>query len=276
MINIGISVALSVVVFLAVGLGLGAWIAAVVPALIVLGVALYLLTQRTSRMVEPQLAVVTGLLQERKVDEAKVILERLKVEHGQWQVLLAGQLDAQIGMIDYIQMKFDEARPRLENGKWRNAMALALLGCIAWRKGEKDAAFARLDEAIDASPKEAMLYAVRATLQHEAGRDADALTGLTKGLEQAPKDEWLTSIRNLIANKQKLDTKAYPQQWFQFFPEDLIALQNLKNEEAKGQFLSQIMRGQKNPPKPPAPKSGPDGEPPKLNRQQRRALEKER
>ena len=276
MYNLGIAAAIGLAVMFVVGFGFGSWVAAVLPAVLVAGGAIWFLTQRTSRLVEPQLAGVTALLQERKVDEAKAVLERLKREHGNWQILLAGQLDAQVGMIDYVQMKFDDALPRLESGKWRNAMALALIGCIHWRKGDKAAAFAKLDEAIEASPKEASLYAVRATLLNEAGRGPDALAGLAKGIEGLPKDEWLGSLRNQIANKQKIDTKAFPQAWFQFFPEDLLALQQSKNDEAKDQFLSQIMKGQRNPPKPPTPKAGPGGEPPKLNRQQRRNLEKER
>lgn len=274
MYNLAIAAAIGLALFLLVGFGLGSWIAAVLPAVLVSGIAIWMLTQRTSRIVEPQLAGVAAMLQERKIDEAKAVLERVKREQGPWQILLAGQLDAQIGMIDYVQMKFDEALPRLENGKWRNAMALALIGCIHWRKGDKAAAFAKLDEAIEASPKEASLYAVRATLLHEADRDPEALVGLSKGIEAAPKDAWLASLRNQIANKQKVDTKAFPQTWFQFFPEDMLALQQSQQKAANDQFLGQVMRGQRNPPKPPMPKAGPDGEPPKLNRQQRRALEK--
>ena len=44
--------------------------------------------------------------------------------------MLHGQLTAQIGMIDYLQMKFDEALPKLEaaNGRdWSAGIALASL-----------------------------------------------------------------------------------------------------------------------------------------------------
>ncbi len=40
-------------------------------------------------------------------------------------------------MTDYLQMKWDDALPRLEEGRWRNWSAILCIGLIHHRKGNK-------------------------------------------------------------------------------------------------------------------------------------------
>src|SRR5262245_993027 len=95
-------------------------LAAIAPAIGASLVAMFLLTRRTGRLVQAELTVVTTRLQQRRIDEAQTKLVQVKQKYGPWQFLLSGQVDAQLGMIDYLQRKFDAAVPKLESGKWRN------------------------------------------------------------------------------------------------------------------------------------------------------------
>lgn len=210
------------------------WVAGVVPALFVAVLAAFLLSRRTGQLVQADVARVVPLLQERKVDEARALLEKVKQDHGRWQILLAGQIDAQIGMIDYLQLKFDDARPRLEAGKWRNAMALTALGAIHWRQGRKDEAWKAFDAAARASPNEVATYCVWATLLVRDGLRKEALAALARGLSSVPGNAVLKDLQAKVANDKKIDTKAFGEVWFQYFPEDLAKEMVMRGRRGPG------------------------------------------
>jgi tetratricopeptide (TPR) repeat protein len=198
----------------------GPW-AAIVPALLVSVLAMFLLARRTSAQVEADVKRVLPLLQERRIDEAETLLVGVKTRYARWQFLLAGQIDAQLGMIDYLQMKFDEARPKLESGRWRNWSALLALGAIAWRQGRKDEAWKAFQAAADAGSKESLVYCIWATLLTRDGLRKEALEAVGKGLAQQPTSQLLKDLHAKIANDRKIDPKAFGEGWYQYFPEDL-------------------------------------------------------
>jgi hypothetical protein len=121
--------------------------AGILPGLLVFVAAQFLLGRRTGTAIQAELAGLEPLLQGRKIDEAVALLRRVQATYKPWQFLLDQQIEAQIGILDYLQMKFDDARPRLEAGgkgpfTWtafgRNPLALALLACLHYRQGRKD------------------------------------------------------------------------------------------------------------------------------------------
>jgi tetratricopeptide (TPR) repeat protein len=225
-------------VFAPISLWLGP-IAAVVPAILAMGVAMFLLARRTGRLVEAEIARVVPLLQERKIDEAKQLLTQIKQRHGRWQFMLDGQMDAQIGMIDYLQMKFDDALPKLEKGRSRNWTALTCIGCIHWRQGRKEEAYKAFTEATAAGPKESMAYIVQASLLVRDGKRTEALAALDAGIQQLPSSELLKNLRNTVANKNPIKVQSLPQTWYQFFPEDMAQ--------------QMLVKGRRGPPPPGTP-----------------------
>ncbi len=220
MYNIAISVAAALAVFGLASIWLGP-IAGVLPAVLVLAGALFGLSRRTGAQVEAEIQQVVPLLQERKIDEAEARLNGIKARYGRWQVLLSGQIDSQLGMIKYMQMKWDEALPMLEQGKWRNWTALTCIGCIHWRKGDKDQAYETLSTAADTAGNEALVYLVWATLLTRDGNRKRALEVLDQGLKAMPDSEYLKNLHKVVANKKKINTKVFPQTWYQFFPEEM-------------------------------------------------------
>lgn len=212
-------------------------IAGVVPGIGVALLAMFLLARRTGQLVQKELTSVGNMLQQQRIDEAQTKLVRVKEQYGPWQFLLAGQIDAQLGLIEYLQLKFEEARPLLDAGKWRNAPVLARLGLIDWRKGKKEEGYKLLAEASQATPEDAMIYVVRAILKVRDGQRPDALTIIGEGLKALPNHQTLKELQNKLANDQKIDTKAYGESWYQYFP-----------EEYKTELLKQqVMRGTRTP-----------------------------
>jgi len=227
MLNPLISLGAGLVVFALVAVFLQP-VAAILPAVIVFGVVFFVLVRRTGKQIEAEMSQVMSLLQARHTDEAIARLEAMKVHFKRWQPLVVGQLDAQHGMIDYLQMKWDDALPRLQNGSWRNWTALLCIGAIHFRKGDKDAAWKSFAKAAKASSKESMVYLVWATLLTRAGKREDALNALNKGLKAMPDSKKLQDLKATIANKKRIDIRAFPQSWYQFFPEDLAKQQGMR------------------------------------------------
>jgi tetratricopeptide (TPR) repeat protein len=219
MYNLLIAALLSLVVFVGITAWLG-WIPALLPAIGVLLLALFLLARRTGAVVNAELQSVAPLLQQRRIDEAQTKLVRVKEQYGPWQFLLAGQIDAQLGVIDYLQLKFEEAAPKLERGKFRNPVALLCLGCIDWRRGQKAEAVKRFEAAASASSQDVTVYVVWGTLLARDSQHTAALEVMAKGLKAVPDNKVLKELQGRIANKKKVEVERFGETWYQFFPEE--------------------------------------------------------
>lgn len=265
MYNLLVALAMSLVVFALVGFTLG-WVPAAVPATLVFGAATYLLTQRMSALIEPEVKAAVDLLQNQKVEEAKTRLRAVKQKYGPWQLFISGQMDAQLGMIAYIQTKFEEALPLLEAGSFQNQLALTCIGAIHWRNGKKDAAYKQFEKAADANAKETSTYMVWAVLAERDGKQRDALAALDRGLKVVPNSKVLKDLRDTIANRRKVDTAELGEVWFQFFPEDYLRMHQ-QNMVMTGRKDGQFAHAQ--------PQPG-GGTPKPTNRAQRRAAEKKK
>lgn len=246
MYNLLIALGLSAVVFTVVALLL-APLPAILPALLVFGVSLFLLTRRVSSAVEAEIAGLVPLLQARKIKEARALLERIKASYGSWQFYLSGQLDAQIGMIEYLQLKWDKALPLLEKGRWRNWTALLCIGAIHFRKGELDKAWATFEEAAGAAPKQVMVYVVWATLLARKGRHEAAMKVVSDGLSAIDANNAvLVALKGTIANKKKIDVRKFPELWYQFFPEDaaqMAGMRGRRGQQMPSAFPQPRMKG---------------------------------
>lgn len=237
MYNILISVGAGAAVGLVLAQLMGA-LPAIIPAVLVTGIAIFVLSRRTSAAVEAELAAIGPMLQQRRVDDAKKAIRAIQTKYGRWQLLLEGQLQAQLGLIDYLQMKFDDALPQLQKGRFQNWMAQVCIGAIHYRKGDKDAAFDELSAAARTAPKEAIVYLVWATLLSRDGKRSEALAALDQGLQNMPDSQHLKTLRNRIANKKKIDVKQFPESWYQFFPEDMA--QQMMMRGRRGQQQQQV------------------------------------
>jgi tetratricopeptide (TPR) repeat protein len=235
MYNILISFGVSTVVFVVIGLWMSPY-AAVIPALILFAVLVVVLTRRLGKQVEKEMSKLVPLLQQRKIVQAERLIRRIQKDYGRWQVMLTGQLDAQLGMIHYLQLKWDKSLPLLKKGKWRNWAAMVCIGCVHYRGKRYEEAWKALEAAASVGRKEPMVYIVWATLLTRAGKRTEALDVLTRAQKKIPDSAVLKSLRSTIANKKKIQTKKFPETWYQFFPEDMAA--------------SQMMRGRKGGPPP--------------------------
>lgn len=230
MYSLAIAVAAGVAVFGAVAAWLGV-IAGIIPGIAVVIVTMFFLSRRVGQTVEAEMQTIVPLLQSRKVAEAQQKIRDMKATYGNWQFLLSGQLDAQLGMLEYMQMNFDQALPLLVSGKWRNWSALVCIACIHYRRGRKEQAWEAFDAAASAADKESIIYGVWATLLLKDGKRTEALAAVARGLKAQPESQVLKELQSKIANKKKLKApKMFGEAWMQFFPEEMAQQMMLRGQ----------------------------------------------
>ncbi|HJW33407.1 MAG TPA: hypothetical protein VJ505_08610 [Holophagaceae bacterium] len=218
MINLLLSLGLAiVVVVLGRLLTMPYWLT--VPAGIVGGGALFIYL---GRKVQSQLEEIFGrageLLKKQKFDPAiEIMKEAYKL--GPRQFLVKGSIDGQIGVIQYMRQKKDEAEPLLKSASMHHYIAKAMLAILQYQRGEKKAARETFELCLKTAKKESLLYAVYAYLLVEMGDRDHAIETLNKGLKVCKDDERLITNRNLLQNGKAMKMKVYGEQWYQFLLE---------------------------------------------------------
>ena len=218
MINLLLSLgAAALLVVLTKLLGITPWIG--VPMGLVAGVALFIYL---GRKVQQELEKIFGrageLLKKQKFDPAIAVMKE-GYKYAAKQFMVKGSIDGQIGMVQYLRQKNDEAEPLLRSASMQHYIAKAMLGILQWKRGEKKKARETFELALKTGKKESLLYAVYAYVLVEIGDRAKAIEVLNKGLNICKGDERLISNRTLLQNNKAMKMKVYGEQWYQFMLE---------------------------------------------------------
>jgi tetratricopeptide (TPR) repeat protein len=217
-INFLLGLAASMVVGgLLVVLKVSPWLSA--PAGILVGIGLFIyLGRRTQAQLEKIFNRAGELLKKQQFDPAiEVIKEGYKL--GPWQFLVKGSIDGQIGVIQYLRKKNEEAEPLLRSASSQHYIAKAMLAILQWKRGEKVEARASFDAALKSGKKESLLYAVYAYFLNEIHERDAAIAVLNRGLKVCEGDDRLLTNRNLLQNNKAMKMKVYGEQWYQFMLE---------------------------------------------------------
>ncbi len=253
MYNLLIALAVSVLSFAGVLLADLPWYAGLPPALLLFPLVLYVLARRTGQQLQAALAPVQALMAElpqarsqadahAKLDQVRQRFAEVRDVFGPWQLLLSGQLEAQIGMLDYMQGRFDAALPRLSKA-WRDPMATLYEGCVHARRGRLDQAWAAFERASGYSNKEATVYLIWGLVAAKKGDTARAVTVFAKGLEALPGHPEIKKLHGAVANKHKVDPTQLGELWFRFFPEDAAQAMMVRGRRDKGPMDGHVAPG---------------------------------
>ena len=218
MINFLLGFAASIVVAtLLIALKVSPWLSA--PLGVVVGIGLFIyLGRRTQTQLEKIFNRAGELLKKQQFDPAiEVIREGYKLSS--WQFLVKGSIDGQIGVIQYLRKKNEEAEPLLRSASPQHYIAKAMLAILQWKRGEKNEAKASFSTALKAGKKESLLYAVYAYFLNEIHERDAAVEILNRGLKVCQGDERLLTNRNLLQNNKAMKMKVYGEQWYQFMLE---------------------------------------------------------
>ena len=195
----------------------------------VLAIVFFILNRRTMKKIQAIMGSVEQMMQNVQslpsemarthlIDKA---IEQLKTayRYKNYQFGLASNIDAQIGMFYYVQSRFKEAEPYLANAFPQNWTAVAMYGCLLYRKDDIDGMKRAFDRAIKYSRKQPMLYNLYAwCLLEKKQRDA-ALKVLNDGLMYNAGDETTKENLNLLKIAGKRKMRGYRMPWYQFLLE---------------------------------------------------------
>jgi tetratricopeptide (TPR) repeat protein len=195
------------------------------PLGLVAGAGMFIyLGRRTQAQLEKVFNRAAEFLKKQQFDQA---IEAMKEGYrfSKWQFLVKGSIDGQIGVVQYLRKKNDEAEPLLRSASYQHYIAKAMLGILQWKRGEKAKAKITFQMALKSGKKESLLYAVYAYVLNELKERDKAVEVLNKGLKVCQDDERLLVNRNNLQNNKPMKMKVYGDQWYQFMIERPILRQ---------------------------------------------------
>ena len=229
MYNLLLALAAGVVVYALAAWWTG-WIAGILPAVIVLALSYFFLARRSGRQLEAIFKRAVKEFEGGRVEQGRKIFEE-GFALARWQFLVAAQIHAQLGALDYMQASqaalmrqpasFKSARQHLEKAWSRNWQAQAMLAAIDHREGNNAAALERLEKLKSSGAKEALYWGLFAYIAHKAGDADKALQVLDLGQQQLPSSDSLKNMANQVRNKKDVKMKPFAPGWYQFFPDQI-------------------------------------------------------
>jgi tetratricopeptide (TPR) repeat protein len=242
MINLSIAIASATAAFLVGMFVAGHWIAGFLPAVLVLLIVYFVLARRTSNQLQAIMEQAGKAIQRQKVDEARRVLETAR-PLGRWQFLVAGQIEAQLGALAYLERDWKKARAHLDKAFSRNWMAQGMLAAMDLREKDAAAGIERLEKASGFAKKEALFWGLYAYILAESKQQDEALEVLARGLKVMPENEGLKGLQKAISNKRrklKMGT-LFGNQWYTFFPEQ-FPVRRYQNAAMQGRGFPQPRR----------------------------------
>jgi tetratricopeptide (TPR) repeat protein len=193
----------------------------VLPGILVFGGAYFLLARRTGKQFEQIRSAAEKEMMARKPERAVAVLQD-GFKLARWQFGMASGLHANIGILLYVQKKFEEAEPHLRKSGaalvklW---LAQAMLGAILFRKKQYEEMEKVFNSAMRGNKNETLLYAVYAWCENQRGEKKKAIEVLQKGVSENASDEKLKGLLNRAQNDKRLKLEPWGEQWWQFWLE---------------------------------------------------------
>ncbi len=181
---------------------------------IVVGLVAFIVMSRImARRIEPHFLSIQKQIQAGQTQLAISQLESM-FPLSRWQVLLKGQIHAQIGMLAYAAGDESRAAKHLAKSGLRATEARLAYAAFEYRNGRKKEAHQIMETAIGANKKQIMPYHVYAWMLVKDGDREAAINQLLK-CQKIEKDNDST-LENLsrLQNNKKLSMKRFGMGWF--------------------------------------------------------------
>ncbi len=238
MINPLLSVAAGVVATLLFGLLFGKVAYGILPGIIVMGVTFWLLGRRVIRDVQNRMETVRVMLTPKnpmkptkpRIDDAVGVLKGA-LAWRRWQPLIAPQIEGQIGVLYFLDKRFDEAQPYLDRTTGRNWVGKAMLGVIYYRRKKPAEMRAAFESALKYSGKESLLWNTYAwCLYKRQERDA-AIDVLLRAKDKLGDEARTAKNLQAIQNNKGMKMKGWNEMWYQFHLEKPPQVQALPQKQ---------------------------------------------
>ncbi len=217
---INLALALATVIMAAVGMALlkiPLWLA--IPFGLVGGFALFVyLGRRVQRELEGIFTRASELLKKQQFDKAIEVM-RQGYALAPRQFMVKGSIDGQIGVVQYLRKKNDEAEPLLKSASMNHYIAKSMLAILQWKRGDTTKAIETFELAMKSGKKESVLYGVYAYVLCEMRQRDNAIRVLNLGLKNCKGDDRLQTNLTALQNNKSMKMKVFGEQWYQFMLE---------------------------------------------------------
>jgi hypothetical protein len=132
---LGLGVALGVVLILVLGLKVFLWLSLLLG--LASGVGVFIWRARKSQGQLEAIFTRAGELMKKQQFDAAIEVMKEGYALSRWQFMVKGSIDGQIGVLQYVRKKNDEAEPLLRSASYQHYIAKAMLGILQWKRGEK-------------------------------------------------------------------------------------------------------------------------------------------
>jgi hypothetical protein len=188
----------------------------VLPALAAFVGALFLVNRSVSGKVKPLVDEAQRHLTGGR-RELGVASLRAALKFSPWQLLLEGQLRAQLGILSYVGGDVDGALAELTRATTRSWEAQAFLGCARFKRRDDDKSMcSAFEHAVKAGKTEGLAWTVYAWCLLARSRKDDAVKVLKRGIEKMPADQRLKGNLELVEEGKKMKVAPYGDRWAAF------------------------------------------------------------
>lgn len=171
------------------------------------------ISRMLARRFEPRFLQAQKQLQSGATSLAMQTLEEL-IPLGRWQVMLTGQIYAQMGILAYGAENDDLAVEYLEKSALRAPDARMALAAIYFRRKNSAKAREAMDVAIRGNKKQILLYHAAAWMLNKEGETEKAIEQLRRCLKVEPSNEGSKENLLRLQNNRKMSMKRFGMQWY--------------------------------------------------------------
>jgi len=216
MITTLISIALAAATFVAIYFFFGV-IGAILPAIVVLVAAFFLISRRLAKNVEQEMKGLQDDILKGQTEKAIKRLKDMQARYGKWQFFLSSTVDGQIGTIYYLKNQYQVAKPYLKRAFVRHWVAKAMLALIYYRERKMEKMNEIFEKTTRYVKKAGLLWSLWAYCLWRNGEMEKAISVLAKGKNHlGEQDPHLSANLLSLQNSKRMKMKAYGEQWYQF------------------------------------------------------------
>lgn len=189
------------------------WQMGIVLTVLVGFLSFILISRFMARRIEPQFLAIQRQIEAGQTRLAIGQLEAM-LSLSRWQVLLKGQIHAQIGMLAYATGDENAAASHLAKAGIRATEAQLTYAALEYRRGRKNEAREILTSSIRTNKKQILPYHVLAWMMAKDGDREGAINKLLECQKIEKSNESTTENLSRLQNGKKLSMKRFGIGWF--------------------------------------------------------------
>ena len=190
----------------------GVWLGTVLGVLVMIGISA-LITRRISKRIEPAMQSVQRQVQAGQTRLALQTLESV-LPLAKWQILLGGQLHAQIGSIHYAGGDEAKAMESLSKAHGRVADAQLLRAALLYRRKNVEEATQALRGSLKYNRKNSLLHNTLAWMLSQSEKPEEAIAQLQEAIRMMKTDTATQDNLVRLQNGKKMSMKSFGMAWY--------------------------------------------------------------